>query len=89
MIIVSQDKTRILNFDNVVVIFFKNENEKFAIYADTNTEQNVHMGNYEEKERAKEVLEEIVNKYAEYKEARSEEFYFAIDYPKVYKMPEE
>lgn len=74
MIIVSQDRDRICNFRNIGYI---------EIAADDKTlrcqilDENIFLGTYATKERAKEVLHEIVNTYKGYNDN------------KVYEMPKE
>lgn len=64
MIIVSQDKDKITNYDNVQLLWI-NENilnktiKTFYIYADHD-----FLGEYKTEERAKEVLQEIAQKYS-------------------------
>ena len=66
MIIVSQDKEVIVNFDNVENIWINNPLEnnegKFEIRAETYS-NNMLIGEYKTEERAKEVLQEISNWY--------------------------
>ncbi len=96
MIIVSQDKTEIINFDNVNTL---RATKKGFIVSYENTYKaeddcsNI-LGKYETEERAKEVLQEIIKQYknliTSYKKGRS-------DYPietlffdrNVYEMPKE
>ena len=64
MIIVSQDKSTIVNFDNVEIIWIDDNvldktEPMFKINADTG-ETGVELGEYKTEERAKEVLAEIV-----------------------------
>lgn len=70
MIIVSQDKSVIINFNNIVSIYvirdaismekgLENYNIDFA----TNYDINFVAGTYATEERAKEVLQEIINTY--------------------------
>lgn len=65
MIIVSQDKTQILNFDNINYLYVsKIVDDNFAIeinYSDCN--YNV-IARYKTEERAKEVLQEIKNVFS-------------------------
>lgn len=62
MIIVSQDKDLIINFDNVTVIGITQNNSK-EIDSITVDKKEQYLGTYETEERAKEVLQEIVKKY--------------------------
>lgn len=87
MIIVSQNKRTVYNFDNINYISIECGNE---IRVD-NVKSNNLLGTYKTEERAKEVLEEIKYKYAEYVELSSSRIgttgIYAI--PKVYEMPKE
>lgn len=67
MIIVSQDKSTILNFDNTVSVYVIRDAlsaekglENYNIDYSTNDEINIVIGTYATEERAKEVLEEII-----------------------------
>lgn len=62
MIIVSQDKEEVVNFDNVESIWIDSDEEgRFSIEATADT--NSTLGYYKTKERAKEVLIDIVENY--------------------------
>ena len=62
MIIVSQDKTEIVNFNNIESVWISKEEEGiFSIEATADT--NASLGEYATKERAKEVLQEITEYY--------------------------
>ena len=64
MIIVSQDKEEIVNFDNIENIWIDADEEgRFTIEATADT--NSTLGYYKTKERAKEVLKEIQSNYTE------------------------
>lgn len=86
MIIVSQDKDKIINYDNVQLLWI-NEHilnktiKTFYIYADHD-----FLGEYETEERAKEVLQEIINSYLDCNEENIYEK-FAYVKNKVYEMP--
>lgn len=65
MIIVSQEKDRIINFDNILQIYITiDEDDKgcYIQYEDCNNSYE-GLGKYNTKERAKEVLQEIVKTY--------------------------
>lgn len=82
MIIVSQDRDLIINFDNVTVIGIAQNNSK-EIDSITVDKEEQYLGEYKTEERAKEVLAEIINMY---KFNRCE----AVGQKnKVYKMPED
>lgn len=62
MIIVSQDKTEIVNFNNIESIWICSDEEGiFTIEATADT--NTSLGEYKTEERAKEVLNEIIEHY--------------------------
>lgn len=68
MIIVSQDKNSIVNFDNVTQIFVvtdkENENQKpYLIRYESVGDYYETLGKYAIEERAKEVLREIISMY--------------------------
>ena len=70
MIIVSQDKDTVVNFDNIEIIGIGNpledDNGKFKILANTTSDSQYTLGQYDTEERAKEVLIEIVANYYNY-----------------------
>ncbi len=96
MIIVSQDKTEIVNFDNVDSVWIcPDEEGRFTIEATADT--NATLGYYKTEERAKEVLQEIVKKYSSYLELKGAPAVLQgqidiqpniFNIPKVYEMPE-
>lgn len=78
MIIVSQDRSVIVNLDNVITIQIDNKetNKKIYVY-NIDSRLQVIIGKYDTEERAMEVLQEIVEQYKGYNDN------------KVYEMPEE
>ena len=69
MIIVSQDKQRIVNFDNITQIyitFCEEDNPYYWIRFETVDSLYENLGYYEAEERAEEVLEEIVEYYSHF-----------------------
>ena len=94
MIIVSQSKKEIINFDNVTTIYIQeNEQEnKFEIGVDTIVDYYT-LGEYKTEERAKEVLQEFEISIVKTKLAQESEIFFGgmkvvPDYT-IYEMPEE
>ena len=65
MIIVSQDKTKIVNFDNLTQIYITQDEEETEIFIRCETVGCLYddLGVYKTGERAKEVLEEIIRMY--------------------------
>lgn len=93
MIIVSQDKTKIVNFDNLTQIYITQDEEKTATFIRYETVDSLYddLGQYKTEERAKEVLQEIMKKYLETKCFYNSKYEVmqAIEQPKVYEMPVE
>lgn len=91
MIIVSQDKLQIFNFKTAKNIWIEDEEVEinqieqivYSIYIDGEM-----LGAYETEERAKEVLQEIINTYLDCNEENIYEK-FAYVKNKVYEMPKE
>lgn len=76
MIIVSQDRDLIVNFKNISVIGFAEENVNMICSRTINGDTQF-LGKYKTEERVKEVLQKIINAYKGYNDN------------KVYEMPEE
>lgn len=97
MIIVSQDKKVITNFDNIIGIQIDEHIENSD--GDKDYEINIAterrsctIGYYELEEREKEVLQEIVNRYKEYTTIQNitgNDIRGIYNTPKVYEMPKE
>ena len=107
MIIVSQDKMEIFNFEKMFRLYVDNwSNEEFAtepncfcIKAEKSSDNMIcaFLGEYKTEERAKEVLQEIVEKYSSYLKLEGGPAILQsqmdiqpniFNIPKVYKMPE-
>lgn len=98
MIIVSQDKMEIFNFEEIFRLYVDNwSNEEFAtepncfcIKAEKSSDNMIcaFLGEYKTEERAKEVLQEIISKYKTtlYNSKTNET---VVNVPKVYEMPKE
>ena len=94
MIIVSQNKDKIVNFDNITFLDIDKSNGMYIVKCNVINENRIYLGEYVTEERAKEILQEIIKQYKElitsYQKGRS-------DYPietlifnrNVYEMPEE
>jgi len=85
MIIVSQDKTELINFSNIVRLEVSNNAEGQALIEGHNfcDDFETVIGLYNTEERAKEVLEEIVDTY------KFNRCYAVGQKQAVYQMPEE
>ena len=88
MIIVSQDKEEIINFDNMtrVYITFDEDDDYVCIRTETVDSLYEDLGYYKTEARAKEVLQEIISKYKTtlYNSKTNET---VVNIPKVYEMP--
>ena len=88
MLIVSQDKEKIINFDNMtqVYITFDEDDDDVCIRTEIVDSLYEDLGYYKTEERAKEVLQEIVSKYKTtlYNSKTNET---VVNVPKVYEMP--
>ena len=73
MIIVSQDKKKIINFDNLTQVYIthcEEDNTGYYIRFETVDSLYENLGEYATEERAKGVLEEIIKVYIESKKAQ-------------------
>ena len=84
MIIVSQDKVANINYNNIEAIYMLKKDDKIEINVRGNYDYTI--GKYKTEERAKEVLQEIINAYLD---CNKESFYANFAYVKniVYEMP--
>ena len=94
MIIVSQDKKRIVNFDNLTQIYITQDEEETATFIRYETVDSLYddLGEYKTEERAKEVLQKILKYYDSLKTntiyAISDKDY-PMDMKSYYEMPKE
>ena len=92
MIIISQDKTMILNFEYIETIEIENPLEnndgKFKILCDTTSDNQYTIAEYEKEKRAKGVLQEIIKSYREYRTAVVDGYTNVLEETAVYEMPE-
>lgn len=100
MIIVSQDETKIVNFDNLTQIYITQGEEKTAFFIRYETVDSLYddLGYYKTEKRAKEVLAEIVKKYSSYLQLTGGPAIMQgqmdiqpniFNIPKTYEMPED
>lgn len=94
MLIVSQDKTKILNFDNIEVIGIgnplENDDGKFQILVDTTNDNEFSIAKYGTEERAKEVLNEIMENYKNWEYTKMGKLIIGkVVCDAIYTMPEE
>ena len=95
MIIISQDREKIINFDKVLVVEIDDNvldrtETTFAITVETDGTA-IELGYYSTKERAKEVLQQIVRTIIEVKRTESVNNVFGFNITPsntIYEMPE-
>lgn len=85
MIIVNQERTKIINFEKITEITASGT--KILVGDDIFIPKGEEIAKYETEERAKEVLQEIISKYKTtlYNSKTNET---VVNVPKVYEMPE-
>lgn len=67
MIVLSQDKNKVINLNNVLAIWIDNDvldktESFFTIEAETDG-SNIELGRYNQEKRAREVFQELINTY--------------------------
>lgn len=89
MIIVSQDKVASINYNNIETTYLLKKDDKIEI--NVRGKYDYTIGKYKTEERAKEVLEEIINKCLEYATVKNAigDVKQIYTIPNVYMMPEE
>ena len=85
MIIVSQDRQNIVNFENIMTIRL-GYNGKYIVRAE-NQNKVCELGEYATEKRANEVLEEITEKYENIELAKYDRTSFATRDNFIYRMP--
>lgn len=96
MIIVSQDRKMLINFNSIVSVYvIKNcvskdyvseEDKGYNIDFATNEEINFVLATYKTEERAKEVLQEIIKAYREYRTAECDGYTNVLQETAVFEM---
>ena len=91
MIIVSQDKTKIVNFDNLIQIYITQDEEETANFIRYESVDSLYddLGEYKTEERAKEVLQEIIKSYRDYRTAECDGYTNVLQETAVFEMPED
>ena len=82
MLIVSQDKSVVVNMDRITEIVA--DNKEIIITDDVYMDYGETIGTYESEERAKKVLQEIIGKYRHFNTDGNNSVTII---PKVYEMP--
>ena len=96
MIIVSQDKMEVFNFDKIFRLYvdswsneeFATEPNCFCIKAEKSSDNMIcaFLGEYKTEERAKEVLQEIIKAYREYRTAECDGYTDVLQETAVFEM---
>ena len=89
MIIVSQNKDIIANFDNIISLDTDQCNGVYVVECNFTNRNNVYLGEYETEERAKEVLQEIIKSYRHYRTAECDGYTNVLEETAVFEMPKE
>lgn len=95
MIIVSQDKCTIVNLDNIKTIELDIETDfkSIIIFRETDKVETgvcgLLIGHYTTEERAKEVLQEIIKSYRDYRTAECDGYTNVLQETAVFEMPTE
>ena len=63
MLILTQDKQRVLKFKDITELYVSYLDDDFTIYCETNNDNEIAFGFYKDKERCKEVLKELIYHY--------------------------
>ena len=90
MIIVSQDKTKIVNFDNLIQIYITQDEEETANFIRYESVDSLYedLAEYKTEERAKEVLQEIIKSYRDYRTAECDGYTNVLQETAVFDIPE-
>lgn len=90
MIIVSQDKEKIVNFDNLTQIYITQDEEEKTNFIRYETVDSLYddLGEYSTKERAKEVLQKIATQYENSMWKLGKQV-FSFQNEFIYRMPED
>ena len=91
MIIVSQDKDKIVNFDNLTQIYITRDEEETATFIRYETVDSLYddLGEYKTEERTKEVLQEIIKSYRDYRTAECDGYTNVLEETAVFEIPKE
>lgn len=88
MIVLSQDKDKIVNFDNLIQVYITQDEEKSAYFIRFETVDSLYddLGEYKTEKRAKEVFQELIETYCNMDNYLADFLHTKII---MYKMPEE
>ena len=83
MRLISQDGTIDVPYDNTII--YRNDEYIICVFGCTDKER--VLARYSTDEKAKKAMEMLRNEYMQYETAKSEDYWFAFDYPKVFQFP--
>lgn len=97
MIIVSQDKQKIINLENLIEIYitqdemYPSQDDLDGYYLRSEAVMGIYenLGKYDTEERAKEVLKEIIEAYRDYRTAECDGYTNVLQETAVFEMPED
>lgn len=90
MRIISQDGRFDLPYELVVVSIDTVDKMTIIAYAVNSDDSEIwKLAEYSTKEKAVKVMEMLRTEYGNYKQARNDTFYFAFNYPKVFRFPQD
>lgn len=90
MRIISQDGRVDFPYEQfVVTIDATNEAKILAFPAGVYDDTYFNLAEYSTKEKAEKAMEMLSAEYGNYKQAKSSEYYFAFNYPKVFRFPQD
>ena len=89
MIIVSQNKERCKKYNNIITISYDNDYETYEIKKEFWIVfiDGEDMGHYKTRERAKEVLQNLIQSYREYRKAEVDGYTNVLEETAVFEMP--
>lgn len=87
MIIVSQDKMNLINFDNIAEI--TQIDKSIGVSSNLYFDDLQTIAEYETEKRAKEVLQEIIQSYRAYRTAECDGYTNVLEETAIFEMPKE
>lgn len=90
MRIISQDGKVDLPYEQFAVAIDATNDTKIIAYAVNSDDDTIwKLAEYSTKEKAEKAMEKLRTEYGSYKQAKSSEYYFAFNYPKVFRFPKD
>lgn len=90
MRIISQNGRVDLPYEQIAIAIDYDYKMTIIAYAVNSDDDTIwKLAEYSTKEKAEKAMEELRTKYGNYKQAKSSEYYFAFNYPKVFRFPQD